>query len=74
MVRNFCHMHDRQVKLSKSGDIADGRRHMEKAIALDCSCMPAYNVLVTYEMQRYICAILIAIIRTYIVSAVHFTQ
>ena len=53
MVRKFCHMHDRQVRISKSGgDIADGRRHMEKAIALDCSCMPAYNVLVTYEMQR----------------------
>ena len=41
----------RQVRISKSGDIADGRRYMEKAIALDSSCLPAYNMLVTYEMQ-----------------------
>ena len=49
----FCAIHNyRQLEVSKSGDISDGKRHMEKAIALDSSCLPAYNMLVTYEMQR----------------------
>ena len=42
----------RQLTISKSGNIADGIKHMEKAISLDPSCVQAYNLLVTYEMQK----------------------